>query len=114
MHYFIRTIFNRFLFYTAHTKDNLDLPAQLNLSILVFWSFAIIFALCELGAQVTKQFNTLNEELGQSKWYMLTIEVQKMILIFMSDAEQPVFLQGYGNIECTRDAFKNVIGILFV
>ena len=89
-------------------KEHMDLAIQIAMIFLVFWSFAIIFAFCELGAQVTKQFNSFNEELCQCKWYLQTIEIQKMLLIFMSDAQEPVFLRGYGNILCTRDAFKDV------
>lgn len=89
-------------------QDDLDVPGQLAVSVLVFWAFAIIFAFCEMGAQATHQFHALNEELCQVKWYLLPIEVQRMMLIFMSDAQQPMFLRGYGNILCTRDAFKNV------
>lgn len=73
-------------------------------------SFAIIFAFCELGAQVTNQFNTLHEELYQSEWYSLPIEMQRMMVIFMFDAQLSVLLRGYGNISCTRNSFKNVHG----
>lgn len=71
-------------------------------------SFAIIFAFCELGAQVTHQFNSLDDVLCQVKWYILPIEVQRMVIMFMLDAQQAVFLRGYGNIVCSRDSFKNV------
>lgn len=37
-----------------------------------------------------------------------SIEVQRILLIFMSGAQQSVLFRGYGNIECTRDAFENV------
>lgn len=96
------------LTFTLLKKDNLDLNIQLALSVLVFLSFSIIFAFCELGSQVTNQFNALDEKLCQSIWYLLPIEVQRMILIFMLDAQHAMFLRGYGNIECTRNAFKNV------
>lgn len=89
-------------------KDNLDLNIRLGLSVLVFLSFSIIFAFCELGAQLTNQFNALDETLCQIKWYLLPVDVQRMILICMLDAQHEMFLRGYANIVCTRDAFKNV------
>lgn len=75
---------------------------------MVAISFGVVFAFCELGSQVTNQFNALDEKLCQSKWYLLPIGVQRMMLIFMLTSQQAVFLRRYGNIECTRDAFKNV------
>lgn len=89
-------------------QDYVDRPTQLALSVLVIMSFAIIFAFCELGAQVTHQFNSLDDVLCQVKWYILPIEVQRMVIMLMLDAQQAVFLRGYGNIVCSRDSFKNV------
>lgn len=97
-----------FLSVLFEKKDSLDLPIQLVLSVLVLFSFAIIFACCELGAQLTNQFSTLNEELYRFEWYSLPVGVQRMVLIFMSGTQQPVCLRGYGNIVCTREALKNV------
>lgn len=94
-------------FLVCHTMQSLELTTQMILSFLVFWSFAIIFAFCELGAQVTIQFNSINEELCQGDWYLQSIEVQRMLLIFMSNTQTPAIL-GYGNIVCTRNAFKEV------
>ena len=76
---------------------------------LIFWAFTLIFFYCELGKMVTNEFNLFNEELCQCKWYLFSLDMQRMMLIFMSDAQQPMLLRGYGNIECTRDSFKNVI-----
>lgn len=78
------------------------------LCVFVLLSFVGIFALCELGTQVKSQFKTLNSALFQLEWYLLPVELQRMLLIFMMGAQDAVLLRGYGNIECTRDAFKNV------
>lgn len=76
---------------------------------LIFNPFLISFLYCELGEMIKNEFNIFNEELCQCKWYLFSIDVQRMILIFMSDAQQPMLLRGYGNIVCTRNSFKNVI-----
>lgn len=55
----------------------------------MFWSFALIFAFCELGAKVTNKFHSLDEEVYQSNWYSLPVEVRRMMVIFMSGAQQP-------------------------
>lgn len=72
------------------------------------WSFAIIFVVCEFGQQLTHQFVLFDEELCQFNWYLLPIELQRMLVIIMANAQQASFMQGYGNIQCTRGSFKQV------
>lgn len=69
----------------------------------------MIFFYCEFGAMVTNQFKIFNERLCQCNWYFFPIDVQRIFLIYMLDAQDPIFISGYGNILCTRDSFKNVI-----
>lgn len=79
---------------------------------IVLLTFAIIFSVCECGERVTHQSNTFNYELSQCDWYLMPIEVQRLLVVFMAYTQQPLLLRGYGNIVCTRDAFKSV-SILF-
>lgn len=76
---------------------------------LVFWAFTFIFLYCELGKAVTDEFINFDEDLCQCKWYLLSADIQRMMIIFMNDSQQPVLLHGFGNFTCTRDSFKNVI-----
>lgn len=55
------------------------------------------------------QFDATDEELYQCDWYSFPMDMQKMVLIFMMGTQEPVFIRGFGNIECTRDAFKKVL-----
>lgn len=113
-----------FIFHTmriAHMKSADGLrPAEILISILLMvWAFAIIYFYCEFGEMVTHQFNAFHEVLCQCNWYKFPLDVQRMLVIFMSDTQQPAFIRGYANIECTREAFKNVnkrknIRLLFV
>lgn len=72
------------------------------------YSFGVIFVECEFGEMITYKFDTFNEELCESRWYLFSNEMQRMILIFISNTQQPVYIRGYGNIVCARDAFKQV------
>lgn len=84
-------------------------PSQFVMPLLmVFWSFAFIFFYCELGQSVTNQFNHFDDALCQCKWYLCSVDLQQMLLTFMSDTQQPMLLRGYANIVCARDSFKNV------
>lgn len=72
------------------------------------WTFATVFAICELGENVTHRFNVFDEKLDDSDWFLYPIEMQRLFLIFLSGSQQPTIIQGYANTVCTRVAFKNV------
>lgn len=80
-------------------------PAEL---IRMFWSFAIIWSVCEFGERVTQQFDALAQELFQFKWYLYPIEIQRMLLIFMAGVQQSALIRSYGGIPCTRESFGKV------
>ena len=85
------------------------MPTDVTMTLVVVsWAFVMIYLYCEFGEMVTLQFNTFHELLCQCEWYRFPIDVQRMLVIFMLDTQQPASIRGYGNIECTRDAFKNV------
>lgn len=75
----------------------------------VFYSFACIGAFCELGETLAEQFELFSDELQRCRWYRFTIKLQKKFLILSTNAMHPVLIQGFGNIRCTRDTFKNVM-----
>lgn len=83
-----------------------EIIAQL---IAVFGTFVIIFVACECGQNVTLQFEKFSNTLSQCKWYFLPIELQRMLITVMINTQHPTYIQGYGNIECTRYSFKKVL-----
>lgn len=76
--------------------------------MLVFWSFAITLLFCELGEIINNRFEDIAYELYQCNWYFFPIVLQRMLLNFMVGTQRPVLFRGFGNIACTRDAFKKV------
>lgn len=72
------------------------------------WSFIIIAYMCECGERVTEQFYLFNDKLNRLKWYCFPLDVQRVMLIFLGDAQQTTHVRGYANILCTRDSFKKV------
>lgn len=95
------------------SEDASNLNDLASILVYAYLSFVVIFIYCEFGEAVIKHFNKFDDELYQSTaWYLFPIEVQRMLLIFMADSQQPLRIRGYGNIECTRDAFKTVKQII--
>lgn len=74
----------------------------------MFWALMLLFCYCELGEIVTNQFNMFDNELCRYDWYLFSIEMQRIFLIVMSNTQNSTTIRGYGNIVCTRDAFKQV------
>lgn len=75
---------------------------------LVCWSFVPIFIICELGERLTDHFNEISIGIFQCDWYIFPIDVQKMFLIVLLNAQTPITIRGFGNLNCTRDKFKDV------
>lgn len=91
---------------SEHTASPILLVTE---GVLVFWSFVVMLLFCFLGEMVTHQFNMFNETLNNTNWYLFPNELQRMLVIFMSITQQSTLIRGYGNNECTRDAFKQVL-----
>lgn len=75
---------------------------------MVIWSFVLIFLFSELGERLTNQFNEINKEILDYDWYAFPISIQKLIPTILTGTQDPVVIRGYGNINCTRDTFKQV------
>lgn len=73
-----------------------------------FWSFFAIFGFCIVGETVTIQFDRFNETLCNTKWYLLPIEMQQMLVIFMAFVQQSATIHGSGQTVCRLEAFKKV------
>lgn len=57
---------------------------------------------------MTSEFEMISNELNQCKWYLLPLKVQELFPITIANAQQSTFIQGYGNIICTRETFQIV------
>lgn len=101
---------NNIFFCSPKSIDNLNSNPMgiITPFCILTWSFAIIACICECGERVAEQFFDFNDKLNQCKWYSFPLDVQRILLIFMGDAQQPTFIRGYANILCTRNSFKEV------
>lgn len=77
-------------------------------AVVVFWSFGIIFLHCEFGERITDQYNDIDDQLIQSKWYTFPIDVRTILPIIIKGTQSPVMFTGFGNIMCTRESFAYV------
>lgn len=76
--------------------------------VMIYWSVVEIFLFCEFGERLTKRFDEIDDEIFDWDWYAFPIEIQKMLPIIMIGTQKQVRLEGFANIQCTRQTFKNV------
>lgn len=95
-----------FFFQSECSSDPIALVITLFMS---FWSFMAILGFCLLGEIVTIQFDRFNETLcTNTNWYLLPIEMQRMLVVFIAFAQHSVIIRGSGQIVCRLEAFKKV------
>lgn len=88
--------------------DDSTIVEVIILAITILWIFGFNLIVCESGQRVTDQFDLFGLEFGRCDWNELSVEMQRMYLIFLSDTQQQKNLRSYAGIMCTRDTFKTV------
>ena len=73
-----------------------------------FIAFATVFIACELGQRMNNAFDGIDLTIDHFKWYLFPIEIKRVLPMIIVAAQQPVSLECFGSIICTRDVFKNV------
>lgn len=76
--------------------------------VLVSVSLLILLFPCEFGEWMAGRFDAFNDDITQWKWYLFSIELQRMYLILLAQTQQPGIICSFGNIPCKRDSFKRV------
>lgn len=100
----------QFCLYLSHSQSQ-DTPnpiALVKISILLFWSVVEIFVFCETSERLTIEFDEI-DFYNEWDWYLFPNEVRRILPTIIINVQEPVALQGYGNITCTRETFKRVI-----
>lgn len=62
----------------------------------------------QLGERSSNAFNEVVEKIYQLKWYLFTNKVRQMLQIIIFAAQQPVEIECFGSISCSRQTFKKV------
>lgn len=75
--------------------------------VTILW----LFLLCHFGSHLTEQFDHFGDAVYQLDWYMLSLEQQKLLPTLLALINKPVFLEGYGGIQCTWQLFTKVLNL---
>lgn len=74
----------------------------------MFFTLFILFITCELGGQISSDFDGINDQINQFDWYLCPLKVQKILPPIMANLQQPVEFKCFGSFACNRDTFKAV------
>lgn len=80
----------------------------MNLTLIMFWSFVIIFGVCEFGEKLSGTFEEINDVYDQFAWYSLPYDVQRILSTLVAVAQKPFEIRVFGSILCDRITFKKV------
>lgn len=67
-----------------------------------------IFVFCYLGDGVTEYYNRIGLTLGQCKWYLYPMQIQRKIVPILIITQRPRFISGLSIIRCTIENFTGV------
>lgn len=79
------------------------------LIIYGFYSFGVVFAVCEWGQSVTNAFEEITDEIETFDWYLFPLELQRMLPMILMVAQQSVEFECFGSISIRREYFRKVI-----
>lgn len=69
---------------------------------------AFAFLVCEIGHRLNNTFDEINFKIDQLDWYLLPIELKRMLPMIIGNAQQRESLKCFGSITCNRVVLKNV------
>lgn len=72
------------------------------------FGLATVFIACEFGQRMADAFDEFNCAIRQFDWYLLSIEMQRMLPMIIVIVQKPVSMGCFGSIICGREVFKNV------
>lgn len=75
------------------------------------YAFGFVYIVCELCQQASDGYEEMNDTIDQFDWPSYPIEIQRILPLVMSSAQQSAEFKVFGSITCRRVTFKNVSSI---
>lgn len=87
------------------------------LLITIFYAsfgFGDTFIACELCQQMSNGFDDINDTVDQLNWYEFPVEIQKLMPTLLLNVQQPVLVECFGSITCSREVFIKVSKMIYI
>lgn len=101
------TKFPSIFIFQSHNAGNAILEIADPL-VMLSLAFVPVAMTCELTGQMSIGFDGIYDEIIKIKWFLWPLKTQKLLLIFLPNAQQPVRFECYGSISSDRDTLKRV------
>lgn len=101
-------IFILYYFQTLQSQDLIDYTLVIGVGIELFWSFALVYSVCELGHRIANEYDEIDYEIGQFDWYSFPVDLWPMLPTLIIGVQQPVGIDVFGIVSCSREDFKKV------
>lgn len=89
-------------------KDGSEWLLLLVTTSYAFYAFGMVLHACELGERSSDAFDEIVEKIYQLEWYSFVKEMRQMLPLIINVAQQPVEIECFGTISCSRETFKKV------
>lgn len=80
----------------------------MGIMMLAFLSFVVIVVVCEFFQRTTDHFKMVGDAFCSFDWYLLPIDMQRILIMVMANAQQPITIRGFANTSCVRVSVKSV------
>lgn len=77
------------------------------------WSINNILIYCEVGGNISKSFEEIDDEIDKIDWYLLPINMRRSLITIKIISQRTIRLRGFGSISGSRDVFKMVKMTMF-
>lgn len=74
----------------------------------VTYAFGMIFLVCELCQRASDEFEEICDTIDQFHWYSFPEKIKHLLPTILIVAQEPVGIDCFGSMKCTRDSFKRV------
>lgn len=78
------------------------------LIVQTFYSFALVFIICELCQRMTNSFDRYDTSLSKYQWHLFPHQIQKMLVMVIMTTQREVIFPCFGSLLCSREGFKQV------
>lgn len=72
------------------------------------YAVGLIFVACELGQRISDAFEEICDMIEKFNWYSFPDELKTNLTTILIVAQQPVEIECFGSIACSRFSFKKV------
>lgn len=84
-------------------------PVVLFESVLCgFWALTLVMFACEAGQRTSNEADEIDDAFSQIDWYLLPVEVQRILPIMIIYMKEPIAVEFFGTLSCSREQFKKV------